>query len=111
MKFYISLPIGGFEDTVKRRFEKAVAEIKKEYPAAEIAGPCNIQYFDETGLTVPRDHEWSWYMGEDMKDLLQCTHIYLTQGWQQSVGCRVEKGAAEAKGIIVKFSPTAFMKL
>ena len=111
MKFYISLPIGGYESTVRERYEDAKKRILDEYPGADVSGPVNISKFDSTGLTVERDHEWSWYIGEDIKELLSCTHIYMCQGYPYSKGCCTELAVAKVNGIIPKYHPFAIHSL
>lgn len=111
MKFYISLPIGGYENTVRERYEDAKKRILNEYPGAIVSGPVNIDKFDNTGLTMKRDHDWNWYIGEDVKELLTCTHIYLCRGYLYSKGCRTELAVADANYILPKYHPFAFMKL
>lgn len=106
-KIYISLPIGGFEKTVRSRYENAKSIILKHMPDAIISGPLNIEDFDDDGYHCPsenlneigRDHPWEWYIGEDIKELLTCDAIYMTRGWKYSRGCKVEYAVAEAEGM------------
>lgn len=100
MKIYISLPIKGYEKSVHTRYDKAVKEIKSKYPNAEICGPTNINDFDNNGLdpNVPT-HSWSWHLGEDIKDLLECDYIYLCKGYNDSKGCQVEYNVAKTMKI------------
>lgn len=111
MKFYISLPMGGHEITVRRRYEDAKERILNEYPAAIISGPVNIEEFTDEGMTTKRTHDWAWYIGEDIKELLTCTHIYMCQGYTDSPGCKTEKAVALVNGIIPKYHPRAYSKL
>lgn len=106
---YISLPMGGHEDTVRKRYDDAVSELKEIYSKIpiEITGPCNMDNFDHNGIITPRDHDWAWYMGEDAKDLLRSDIIFLTKGWQNSKGCVVEKAMAEAMKMPVIYSKHA----
>lgn len=103
---YISLPMGGQETTVRKRYDNAVKELKEAYKNIPIiiTGPCNIDNFDENGIITPRNHDWAWYMGEDAKDLLRSNSIFLTKGWEKSKGCKVEKAMAEACGMSVIYS-------
>lgn len=111
-KIYISLPLGGHEETARKRYDDAVEWVKKNYPNAEIYGPTNMDEFEpDVGLAAEREHDWAWYMGEDMKILLRCTHIVMTRGWSWSPGCRVERAAAIANKIIVDQVPDANKKL
>lgn len=104
MKIYISLPIGGYEKSVRARYERAKEEILRDCPDAIISGPLNINDFDDEGYHCPtenlneigRDHPWEWYIGEDVKELLTCDAIYMTRGWNWSRGCKIELAIAEA---------------
>ena len=49
LKFYVSLPMAYHQKTVRKRYDKAIEEIRKEYPNALIYGPTNIDDFDENG--------------------------------------------------------------
>ena len=111
IKVYISLPIGGHEKTVRARYEEAKKMILSEYPDAIICGPVNIDEFNENGLSTPREHDWAWYMGEDMKELFRCTHIFMCQGYMNSRGCRSELAVAKEDGIIDKYHPKAMLPL
>lgn len=109
---YISLPIGKHENSVRSRFDYAVDWFMSNFGVGhKICGPINIGCFDDTGLTVPRNHDWAWYMGEDIKDLLRCTHILMTRGWQDSRGCRLEKAIAEHEGLCVIYTDDAEFEL
>lgn len=103
MKVYISLPMAGHQKTVRDRYELAKVEVLAKYGSnTEVFGPTNILDFDENGLdpTAPI-HPWSWHLGEDIKDLLECDVIYLCRGWSWSKGCRTELAVAKANLIDV----------
>lgn len=109
---YISLPMGGQEATVRKRYDNAVNELKETYEniPITITGPCNMDNFDDNGIITPRDHDWAWYMGEDAKDLLRSDVIFLTKGWENSTGCRVEKAMADAMAMTVVYAKDALSK-
>ena len=112
LKFYVSLPMAYHQKSVRKRYDKAVEEIKKEYPDALIHGPTNIDDFDENGLdpNAPTD-SWSSYLGEDIKDQLECDYIYLCKGYNDSKGCRVEHSVAIAMGMGSWYASDADQKL
>lgn len=99
-KVYISLPMTGYEDTVKERYEKACNHLKsiydKYYPGVklEIVAPGNIDDFTEEGYIGENRNNWEWFIGEDVKVLLSCNAIYMTDGWKKSKGCRIELAVA-----------------
>lgn len=106
LKIYISLPMAGHEKTVKERYDKAVEEIRKKHPDALIYGPTNIRDFNENGLSpYARVHSWSWHLGEDIKDLLECNYIYLCKGHNDSKGCNVEYNVAKTMKIDIWYAP------
>lgn len=95
MKVYISLPITGFPiDTVKKLAE----QYKKELQA---------KGYDD--VITPFDacdeirKSYAYYMGEDIKALLECDAIYLVPGWHGSKGCAAEYEIAKVynKTIII----------
>lgn len=103
LKIYISLPIAIDEKTVARRYCESVKYIKnleslKDY---EISGPINIDEFTDEGLTTPRDHDYAWYMGNDIEHLLRCDAIFMSKGWEKSPGCRCELATAKIYNIKV----------
>lgn len=112
LKFYVSLPMAYHQKTVRKRYDKAVEEIRKEYPDALIYGPTNIDDFDENGLDPNAPiHSWSWHLGEDIKDLLECDYIYLCKGYNDSKGCQVEHNIAKAMRMVIWYASDADQKL
>lgn len=97
-KVYISLPMAGHEDTVYERYTKAVDEVKQLYPKCKILGPVNIESFSENGLDVPRTHKYEWYIIHDLKTVMKADAIYLTKGYNESRGCRMELCVANELG-------------
>lgn len=99
-RVYISLPMKGHEDTVKERYDKAREYLKKIYNKyypdveLEIVAPGNIDDFTEDGYMGNERKSWEWYIGEDTKILLTCNGIYMTDGWKNSKGCKVELAIA-----------------
>lgn len=115
MKVYISLPMGGKENTVRQRYDDAVAELKtlcgsRLWPL-EIHGPVNIECFTDKGLSVPCDHDWAWYMGRDLEELLRCDTIFMTEGYLLSPGCRTELAVARERDMLVLYSEKARQNL
>ena len=106
---YISLPMAGHEDTVHERYLNAIREVFELFKNEEIEifGPINIKNFDDTGLTVEREHDWAWYIGHDIETLLRCNTIFMTQGYLLSKGCRIELAAAQEAGMTVVYGKDA----
>lgn len=96
-RLYVSLPIAIDEKTVALRWRKSMEDISCDELLSqyEIYGPININDFDENGLTKERTHDYAWYMGEDVKILLNCDAIYMSTGWANSLGCNCELQVAK----------------
>lgn len=106
----MSLPFDGHETTVKSRFEKAVEEVKERFRGEdiEIVNDSQIQYYTENGYEGPSDeHSYEWFLGEDVKDILTCDILYITKGYKQSRGCRIEEAVALADGKTVVYQQGA----
>lgn len=89
-KVYISIPITGFDLEERKR---TVNEIKKSFISDHYEA---ITPFD---VCNEKDKPYSYYMGKDIEALLECSHIYLVDGWKKSKGCRAEKAIADIYGI------------
>lgn len=92
IQVYISLPMAGFEDTIRKRWDAAVNKVKEIFYDCNvtIVGPLNIDDFDYNGAKVPHDKKWSYYISKDVEPLLDSTHIFLCKGWEKSKGCKLE---------------------
>lgn len=84
MKIYLSGPITGLPDLeVAENFYKAVIDISRKYPKAQIINPyerCKYMPFTE----------WKDFMQVCLKMLGECDIIYMMQGWEKSYGCNTE---------------------
>lgn len=105
VKVYISLPITGCEDTVRQRYEEAVKNVKEMYNVygrdIDIVSPVDIDVIDIDDINFDSTKDWAYWMGRDLETLLRCDTIYMSEGWENSKGCRVEKACAEASGLLV----------
>ena len=108
---YISLPIGGYEKSVSRRYSNAIKEIDRLYSNDDlqplVSGPTNISEFTEEGIKEPRTKDWAWYMGRDVEILLRCNTIFMTKGYLNSPGCRVELAVARERDMKVIYAKDA----
>ena len=105
-KIYISLPIAIAEDTVYKRYLQAICElgVHKELKDYEIVGPVNISQFGPDGIKEQRNHNYSWYIGQDIERLLECDAIYMSHGWCTSKGCNAELAVAKVYNIPVYYA-------
>lgn len=112
MKVYISLPMSGHEHTVWDRWVAAKENVNNLFSNnVTITGPSNIDEFDSDGEKIPHDRDWCYYMARDVEDLLRSDAIYLTKGWKNSKGCRVEYAIASEMGHSILFAPDAHESL
>lgn len=105
-KVYVSLPIAIAEDSVYKRYMQSIHEIGliDELKNYEICSPININDFIEGGIKEPREHRYSWYIGQDIERLLECDAIYMSHGWPSSKGCNAELEVAKVYGIPVYYA-------
>lgn len=56
-------------------------------------------------MTISHEHDKSWenYMREDLKAMLDCTHIYMIKGWHESKGANIEYNLAKDLGLTIIF--------
>ena len=94
-KVYISLPISGHNlDDVRKRIQQA-SELLRAKGYIPVS-PLEVQ----TDLNAP----YSELMGNDIKALLECDAIILLNGWENSLGCLLEKYAARLYHKLVFFN-------
>lgn len=102
-KLFISLPMTGMENTVKKRYSEALEEIShnekiKDY---EMVIPVDLNTsFDDNGLTESaKEHDVAYWMGKDVELLMRCDAIFSCKGWESSKGCNVERFVAQTYGL------------
>lgn len=94
MTIYISLPITGHDLAVQRRAASNAASNIKRLGHTPISPFIIIA---PRGLTP--EQEYAYYIGEDLKLILQCDAIVSLPGWEESRGCQLESHAARIYGI------------
>ena len=92
MKVYISGPITGTEDFMKRFDVAELALIKRGYDT------CNPA---RENKKFPAGTEWRTYMGESLRLLCGCEAIYMLEGWERSEGAKLERMVAIQLGMKV----------
>lgn len=99
IKVYISLPITGQESTVMERCLKAKQQIEMLFATADTKGyelevvfPKDV---DKIG-TPEQDNTkpLSYWIGEDIKLLMECDAVFLCEGYSRSGGCQLEHKCA-----------------
>lgn len=89
-KVYISGKISGLEFShAQKLFNDAENDLKKYN--FNVVNP----------MTLPHNHGKSWdeFMREDLKALLDCTHIFMLSNWQDSKGAIIEHDLAKELNI------------
>ena len=99
IKVYVSLPITGQENTVMERCLKAKLQIEMLFATADTKGyelevvfPKDV---DKIG-TPEQDNTkpLSYWIGEDIKLLMECDAVYFCKGNGRSRGCQLEDKCA-----------------
>ena len=85
MKIYISGPISKQKiEKVRNKFDKAEQKLISE--GNEVINPLKINHL-EGAL-------WKDYMLRDIEELFKCDAIYMMEGWENSMGARIELSIA-----------------
>ena len=81
MKIYISGAITN-NPNAKSQFDKAKETLLE----------LNKAYYPISPMDLPHQHDqqWSSYMREDIKAMMNCQGIYLIKGWEKSQGAQLE---------------------
>lgn len=92
VKIYISGPVTGTEDYMKR-FNKAETELA--IMGYSVINPAKINSF------LPPDTTYKQCMDMSLTMLGMCNHIYMLKDWEKSPGANREYGYALAKGMTI----------
>lgn len=94
-RIYISGPITGHDIYERRSTFETVQHYLEHLNSWKVFNPL------KNGL--PADAHRSEHMREDLKQLLNCTAIYMMKGWEKSAGCQLEFNMATQIGLSVFF--------
>lgn len=90
-KVYISGKITG-DNNFKEKFNNAVLRCCVfGWGLNDILNPVDL----------PTQTTWEDYMIQDIKELFNCTHIYMISDWEQSKGARIEHAIAVEYGLTI----------
>lgn len=98
MKIYISGPITGRENLNKEAFD----DVAKNYAAQGIA-VFNPQDIAAPAETLEGKPLWQYYMRECVRNIPDCTHIYMLKGWFRSEEATEERRIANMLGLTVLY--------
>jgi hypothetical protein len=96
-KIYISGPVTGIPDGNKPEFDKIAARLM-------LAG---ARYFNPQDILAPpasmtdKEEIWRYYMRRCVKEIPDCTQIWMLPGWERSRGACWERNIAEMLGLLV----------
>ena len=99
IKVYVSLPITGQESTVMKRCLEAKERLEKIFKEAdtqdyelEVVFPKDV---DKIGTTEQDNTKpLGYWIGEDIKLLMECDAVYFCKGYSKSRGCQLEHRCA-----------------
>jgi hypothetical protein len=92
---YISGPMTGMPDLNFPAFHKAAASLRAS--GYRVVNPAELDALDTQEMT------WPEYMRRDIRALMDCTHIAMLPGWENSKGAKLEKHIADALGMRVMY--------
>lgn len=97
-KIYLSGPMTGYPDYNRPAFMKAEAELQATLDANFI-NPARLD-----SLAKP---EWQWtdFMRNSLKRMLDACTIYMLNGWENSKGAKIELALAKELGMRVMYQP------
>lgn len=100
MKYYISLPISGKDETKQRELARKVVDkihkLKHTPVDPFLIGDLLDVRHKKHYLNKPT---WKEYMQADLTQLLFCDAIVLCEGWNESLGCELEWQMAKGLGL------------
>jgi hypothetical protein len=105
MKIYLSGPIAGHDN-----FEKvfALAQKNMQYLGHEVVNPTDIAPHNHGGecpksYVAAKGHSAACYLRTDLKALLDCDAVFMMNGWENSIGARLEFSVAAHCGLYVYY--------
>ena len=89
--YYLSGPMSGYPDFNIPAFNDAAAKLRAK----------GLQVISPPEIDGSTDKTWDQYLRQDLKALLDCHHIVLMPGWQESRGAKLEHAVAVGLGMRV----------
>lgn len=97
VRTYIAGPMTGIDHFNKPAFDAKAAELRAN----------GIDVFNPAENGLPSTALWAEHMRVDIRELTQCTHIYMLEGWLGSRGARLEHHIAHELGLVILYEATA----
>lgn len=107
-KIYVCGPMSGYPGLNEPAFRAAELSLSRlgrhivvphDVLPREHTGPCPASHKVET----QGQHEVACYLRADLAALLDCDGVYVLEGWEASVGARLEVQVAAACGLTIEF--------
>lgn len=90
-KIYISGPMTGLQELNFPAFHEAAAELRAA--GCQVINPA--EHDEQLGK------QWHEYLRNDIRLLMDCTHVVLLPGWENSKGARLEVHIARELGMTI----------
>ena len=101
---FISGPMTGHEDFNYPLFHEVGRKLKAQ--GADFCSPAHHWTGRELAPPKPEDAEsWEYYMRESLKMLLDCDHILMLPGWEESRGAKIERELAAILDMQIDYWP------
>ena len=94
-KIYVSLPMSIMPNDIGKRYLDLVKYIKTldKYKDYEIIGPIDIEHYINNDNI--HEHSYSYCIGKDVENIIECDAIIMGLGWENGPGCRIEHFVAQ----------------
>lgn len=92
-RVYVSLPIAHYDLEERKEYAQRIEDMLSHFYS--VVNPL------KNGL--PEDADWKVHMRKDIQDLLTCDAIFMCNGWETSVGCKLEFDVATSCGLEVLY--------
>lgn len=98
-KVFISQPMGGYTlEEIKRTRKKIVNDLEAMYSDKDVEVVDNVT-INMDYITDNMSHPGLWYFAESLKLMVGVDFVIFADGWEDSVGCRLEHEITKAFGI------------
>lgn len=96
LKLYVCGPMTGFVDYNYPAFHQAAADLRAS--GYEVENPADSEEANPTG----EPQLWAWYMKRAITKLMLCDGLALLDGWEASIGARIEVNLSHSLGIEIR---------
>ena len=96
-KIYLSLPMTIMPNDIGSRYIELCNYVSSlpKYKDYDIIGPINIAKFIEDPNYQEKELSYSWCIGKDIQNVIECDAIIMGRHWEKGPGCRAELSIAK----------------